>query len=302
MPSVRHQQPIPFQPLTGYHYPVTKKILPIILLLLFTGCPPSHHRYTHKPPGDRASLPITGTREVKRVIDGDTVVLNGGERVRINNINTPEKKEELGPEAGAFARKLCQGKMVRVEGNTRDGYGRLLGDIICEGKSLAQQMVSHGLAHVFLIPPFEPDKAEVLLAAQAKAREKKVGIWDTGRYQGHFHITSFHANAKGKDKFNLNGEYLRIANITSQSQSFSGYTLVNRKGEEFLFGEVKVPGGHTVMVLSGHGEDQINPKKQLRLFWRRKDEAWNNWGDTATLRDPSEAVVDQVIHKPRRRR
>ena len=237
-----------------------------------------------------------------RVIDGDTVVLNGGDRVRINYINTPEKREELGPEAGAHARKLCQGKMVRVEGNSRDGYGRMLGDIYCDKKSLARSMVASGLAHVFIIPPYDADKAKVLLAAQAKARGRKFGIWDTGRYQGAFHITSFHANAKGKDKFNLNGEYLRIANITSRAQNISGYTLINRKGEEFLFGDLKVPGGHTVMVLSGHGKDQTDPKKQLRLFWSRKDEAWNNWGDTASLRDPSEKVVDEVIHKPRRRR
>ncbi len=268
------------------------------LLLVLAGCSSPTRKYTRR---SDAPLP-TGTREVVRVIDGDTVELNGGDRVRINYINTPEKREELGRESSALARKLCRGKMVRVESRGRGGYGRVLGDIYCDKKSLAHSMVASGLAHVMIIPPFDADTAKVLLAAQAKARARKSGIWDTGRYQGFFHITSFHANAKGKDKFNLNGEYLRIANVTSQQQSISGYTLVNRKGEEFLFGDVKIPGGHTLMVFSGHGEDQTNAKKQIRLYWRRKDEAWNNWGDTATLRDSAETVVDQVIHKPRRRR
>ena len=289
-------------PATRYSWAVIKKILPVVLLLLLAGCPATRHRGPRKSPRPRTPLPITGTREVVRVIDGDTVVLNGGERVRINYINTPEKREELGPEAGAFARERFQGARVKVEGNTRDGYGRLLGDVIAQGKSLAQTMVAHGLAHVFLIPPYDTDKVKLLMAAQARARDKKLGIWDTGRYQGNFHITSFHANPPGKDKFNLNGEYLRIANITTDPQSLSGYTLSNRAKDQFVFGEVIIPAGHTVIVSSGHGTDQPDPKKQIRMFWRRKSEAWSNWGDTATLRDSEGKVVDEVIHKPKRRR
>lgn len=271
----------------------------LLLAALLTGCsstPNKQPRRASKP------LPSPGNRLVVRVIDGDTVQLNGGERVRINNINTPEKKEEMGPEASAFARKLLHRKMVKVEGGSRDHYGRLLGDLVLGGKSFAEAIVAAGLAHVFLIPPYDADKARRLIKAQARARSKARGIWDTSRYLGQFHITSFHANAPGHDNFNLNKEYLRIASIATKPASIKGYTVTNRKGEEYLFGELTLQPGHSLILSSGHGTDKKDPRKQIVLFWNRSEGAWNNRGDTATLSDPDGKVVDQVIYKPRRRR
>jgi hypothetical protein len=174
----------------------------------------------------------------------------------------------------------------------------VVGDLIYNGKSLAIELVAHGLAHLYLIPPVDEDKAKKILAAQKIARLQRLGIWGTARYQGWFHITSFHANPQGNDNFNLNGEYVRIASISDEPQSLQGWYLANRKGERYTYGDVVVPPGHTVMTLSGGGQDQVDPAKQLKVFWNRTKGAWVNRGDTASLHDPDGKIVDQVTYSP----
>ncbi len=58
---------------------------------------------------------------VQRVVDGDTLVLGTGERVRLIGVNTPEtvhpKKavEAFGKEVSAFTKRMVEGKLVRLE-------------------------------------------------------------------------------------------------------------------------------------------------------------------------------------------
>jgi micrococcal nuclease len=75
-------------------------------------------------------------RTVTRVIDGDTLVLDGGERVRLIGVDTPETVhpnkpvERFGKEASGFTRKMAEGKQVRLEYDAEtaghDRYGRTL--------------------------------------------------------------------------------------------------------------------------------------------------------------------------------
>jgi endonuclease YncB( thermonuclease family) len=60
-------------------------------------------------------------RIVQRVIDGDTLVVDNGERVRLIGVDTPETKhpgkpvERFGKQAAAFTRRMVEGKRVRLE-------------------------------------------------------------------------------------------------------------------------------------------------------------------------------------------
>jgi endonuclease YncB( thermonuclease family) len=269
---------------------------------------PHHHRpHASRPPAEPGPAPTPATPTtveavVVRVVDGDTVVLEGRERVRVTNINAPEIDEELGLESRDLAVKLVQGKQATITSATRDGYGRLVGDVVVAGKSLSEELVRAGLAHVYLIPPVDAGRAARLLAVEAEARAQRRGVWATARYKGPFHITSFHANPRGNEMDDLNSEYVRIANVSGAPQSLRGYALLNRKGQRFFFRSVVVPAGYTIMVHSGSGEPRLDPAKQLQLYWNRRYPVWSNRGDTASLLDSNGVLVDAVTYDPQQKK
>lgn len=94
--------------------------------------------------------------EVATVIDGDTFVLAGGERVRVLNIDTPEMppkarcaaEAQLAQAAKARLEDLIGGRAVelRAEGRDRDGYGRLLRRVEVQGQDVGAALVAEGLA------------------------------------------------------------------------------------------------------------------------------------------------------------
>jgi endonuclease YncB( thermonuclease family) len=94
-------------------------------------------------PGRRGRQPQPTREVVERVIDGDTLVLAGGERLRLVDVDAPELHEgkpgHPGPfpepgaiEATAALRRLVEGRKVLVTRTGRDQYGRTLGRVHLE--------------------------------------------------------------------------------------------------------------------------------------------------------------------------
>ncbi|MET0338790.1 MAG: thermonuclease family protein [Caulobacter sp.] len=91
-----------------------------------------------------------------RVVDGDTIELPNGERVRVLNIDTPEmaprarceREGALAQQAKARTQELVlTGELsFHASGRNRDRYGRLLRRIEVNGRDLGEQLVSEGLA------------------------------------------------------------------------------------------------------------------------------------------------------------
>lgn len=91
------------------------------------------------------------------VIDGDTFVLAGGERVRILNIDTAElpprarcdRETALALAAKARLAELLRGSDVvelRSSGRDRDRYGRQLRRVIVDGEDVGDRLLREGLA------------------------------------------------------------------------------------------------------------------------------------------------------------
>jgi micrococcal nuclease len=252
-------------------------------------------------PPDYPAPPKQST--VASVYDGDTVTLQTGDKIRLRWVNTPELRppEAYGIEARSAAEGFLRGETVRLlmDGeNPRDGYGRVLAGLETEAGNLSVHLLELGLGHVFIIPPDATDLAP-LLDAQTQAREAWRGIWSTDRYQGTLHITSFHANAAGDDRDNVNGEYLRICNITGAPLNIEGYKITKASGQSWTLPRLTVPAGHTFELHSGLGSHQTDATKQLEVFLGSETPIWNNDFDRATLTDASGTVMDAREHKPK---
>jgi len=126
---------------------------------------------------------------VAEVIDGDTIELVSGERVRYLGINAPEVRvkrgsrwaaqpQPYGKEATAFNRKLVQGKEVQLEYDTEieDDYGRLLAYVRIDSVLVNEELVKEGLALVDVRMPNVKYQKD-LLRSQKKAKTQEIGIW-----------------------------------------------------------------------------------------------------------------------------
>ena len=122
---------------------------------------------------------------VERVVDGDTIVLAGGERVRYIGVNAPElhhpKKpvERYARETKAFNRQLVEGRRVRLEFDVerRDTYRRTLAYVYLEdGTFVNAELIRQGYAQVMTIPP-NVKHQDAFLQLQRQAREAKRGLW-----------------------------------------------------------------------------------------------------------------------------
>ncbi|MFQ5840903.1 MAG: thermonuclease family protein [Thermodesulfobacteriota bacterium] len=121
---------------------------------------------------------------VTRVIDGDTLLLSNGERVRLIGVDTPELHHPLKPvqyfakEASEFTRKMVKGKGVRLEYDwqNRDRYGRLLAYVYLEdGTFLNAEIIKQGYGFAYTKYPFR--YTEEFRKYEREARENGRGLW-----------------------------------------------------------------------------------------------------------------------------
>ena len=122
--------------------------------------------------------------KVTRVIDGDTIEIEGGEHIRYIGIDTPEtvdpRKEVqcFGIEASKKNKELVEGKTVRLEKDItdRDKYNRLLRYVWVGSVFVNLELVKQGFATSYSYPPDIKFQKEIL-AAEEEAREAKRGLW-----------------------------------------------------------------------------------------------------------------------------
>ena len=160
-------------------------------------------------------------RVVQRVVDGDTFVMEGGERVRLLGIDTPEKfqsnkldndversgmdkktVQKLGELASDYVKKLVEGKKVILvpEQNyeDKDKYGRLLRYVYLEDGTLVnKKIVEDGYANAYRRFPIS--KLDEFIQAEKEARENGKGLW--GNIEG---LKQLEPESVKKDKKDTN--------------------------------------------------------------------------------------------------
>lgn len=124
--------------------------------------------------------PSTGV--VAEVIDGDTIELATGERVRYLMIDSPENTRETecyGPEATAYNRMLVEGQTVELSYDAEciDDYGRLLAYVRVNDREVNTLMVERGYACVLFIPPNGSDRYDEFDDLEFRAQSGNFGLW-----------------------------------------------------------------------------------------------------------------------------
>ncbi|RMD45604.1 hypothetical protein D6829_01730, partial [Candidatus Pacearchaeota archaeon] len=87
--------------------------------------------------------------KVLSVIDGDTIEISTGQKVRFLGINTPEKGMPNYLEAKNFLKKLLENRTIRLEVFSKDRYGRLLAHVFYGKTHINEEILRNGLAHLF---------------------------------------------------------------------------------------------------------------------------------------------------------
>ena len=121
------------------------------------------------------------TATVTRVIDGDTIIIGSGQKVRYIGIDTPEvhpEPEAYGMEAWQTNRGLVEGKEVRLEKDVSetDGYGRLLRYVYVDDTFVNAELVRLGLAEARDYPP-DTKYQDLLEQREREARQAGRGMW-----------------------------------------------------------------------------------------------------------------------------
>lgn len=126
-----------------------------------------------------------GAQRVERVVDGDTIIVEGVGRVRLIGVDTPETVspgrpvERFGREASAFAKRLLEGRRVRLEYDRErtDRYGRTLAYVhLADGTFANAEIIRRGYGHAYTRFPFRHLDRFRRLEREARAAER--GLWN----------------------------------------------------------------------------------------------------------------------------
>jgi micrococcal nuclease len=121
--------------------------------------------------------------KVTRVIDGDTIELENGEKVRYLGIDTPETTGDcFATQATNRNKELVLGKIVSLESDAtqgnRDRYNRLLRYVYVDGTEVNAILVLEGYAKVYLEYPVK--KTSLYISLEDEAKSSGYGMWETG--------------------------------------------------------------------------------------------------------------------------
>ena len=118
----------------------------------------------------------TFSGHVIKVADGDTLTLqvkNRRLKIRLAEIDTPEKDQPYGNRSRAALVNKVMDKTIKVRVVSTDRYGRSIGYIYLKSNNINKEMIKEG--HAWVYRKYSNDASLLLLEKQA--RIAKLGLW-----------------------------------------------------------------------------------------------------------------------------
>lgn len=239
-------------------------IVIILSLLAISGCELEKEIESEK---------ILNQAQVNRVIDGDTLELVNGEKVRLLHINTPEKGEFCYEEAKNKLEELILNKSIFLERDMQanDKYNRSLSYIYLdkEDKSVNQILVEEGYAVAYILLPNTKYHQQFVDSERQAIENKKGCLWqNVSEYYGCFEVQELMKCEEG--------DYVILENECDDID-IDGWLLRNQ--------------GRSKYSLNGIIEANSTIKIEREGWQTTHDCIWNDFSDTLFLFDNENKLV-----------
>jgi len=262
-----------------------KKLIILLILVIFlvSGC-------IQQPTTQR----ILESAKVIKVIDGDTIEIDNGDRIRFLHINTAEKGERCYEEAKQRLSELIYNKTIWLERDMQslDQYGRKLRYVFLNyninpenyGGFVNLMLVNEGLASVLIIEPNMKYKS----VFDSMTKNAEGCLFEKSPYFKCFSIQKFNYDAEGSDCDNANDEYVIIKN-NCEDINMNEWIIKDSARHVYVFGDFILKYDSYFILHSGSGKNS-----ETDLYWDETGSCpviWNNDGDSLFLRDSDEKLV-----------
>jgi micrococcal nuclease len=238
----------------------------ILIFLLFFGC----IELSNEMQLNQNEFP-TEIFFVSRVIDGDTIELMGGEKVRLLGINAPEKNEFYYNESKQKLIELVQEKQIElIYGETKtDKYGRILAFVLIDEMNVNLMLVRLGLATTYMLEgiPFK----EKLIEEEFFARKNEIGLWNKSE--------SNLINCLNLIELNAEKEFIELNNSCDYTIDLNGLIIKDAGRNKYVFNSFELDFNESIVLHSSKGIDLNNS-----FYWNAEN-IWNNDSDKLFIRD-----------------
>ncbi|RLG12628.1 hypothetical protein DRN73_02100 [Candidatus Pacearchaeota archaeon] len=215
---------------------------------------------------------------VERVIDGDTIVVDGV-HIRLLGINSPEKGEEYSKEATGYLRDIIFNKTVSLEygKNKKDKYGRTLAYVFLNNENINLNSVRNGFSNFYF--PSGKDKHYLEFKnAWEKCLKDNKNLCEKSLDKC--------AECIELEKFDYKKEIVSFRNLCSFNCDLEAWEIKDEGRKKFIFPKIILNASKEISIITGNGNDNENV-----LFWRGKEYIWTKTGDTLFLRDKNHRLV-----------
>ncbi len=213
---------------------------------------------------------------VERVIDGDTIKVNGTS-VRLLGINTPEKGQLYYDESKKFLENLILNRFVRMErvGQDLDLYKRKLRYVIVDEENVNLKLVENGFAN-FYFPQGKDKYYNDFKAAWNICLENNLNLCEKSEDECSSCIELKQLNVKDQSVI--------LENSCSFSCNLDNWTIKDEGRKIFTFSNFTL--NKEIRIEIGYEEDKDNV-----LFWNEEEYIWTETGDSLFLRDDEGKLV-----------
>lgn len=207
----------------------------------------------------------TETGIVERVVDGDTIIVNGSS-VRLLGINTPEKGEKFSDNATSFLEEKVLGKKVTLKfGKEKyDRYKRKLSYVFIGRKNINKEIVEQGYANTYF-PKGEDLYSKDFEKAWETCLKKEINLCEKSK-----EVCII------LEEWNIKTQEVVLKNVCSNSVNISDWS-VKDEGRKVYFFENKI----------------LNSGEEVSLFPEdfNKKYVWTKTGDSIFIRDAEMKLV-----------